>query len=152
VCGEAWRLRSSHPPFLLYAYAASTPRKHGRVEKMVGKRVRGFYTDGNGKVRPISGRRGRRVKTLFFPPKSRKYAEIVRIDSPDAARVSVKRLEAEFHSAETREKKRRVKKMMVLAANRAAASARKSSLSGRERGEFREVEAVYRNSYRGLKI
>jgi hypothetical protein len=114
----------------------------------------GFYTDRRtGKVKPITSRRRRwKGKTIFFPAKYEKYAEIVRIDNPDAARGSVKQLTEEFHKADTREKKRRIVRMMVLAANRAAAAAKKEKLSDKERREFLEVEAIYRNAYRQLKV
>ena len=42
--------------------------------------------------------------------------------------------------------------MMVLAANRAAVAAKKEKLSDKERREFLEVEAIYRNAYRQLKV
>jgi len=118
----------------------------------MGRRAIGFYTDEKGRRRPITGRRGRRPKTIFFPPKYKRYAEIVRIDSPEAARASVKILREEFNRAETAEKRRRIKRMMVLAANRAAAAAKKKDLSGKEMTEFLEVERIYRSAYRELEV
>jgi hypothetical protein len=114
------------------------------------RRTLGFYTDRAGRVRPITAGSGRR--TIFFPPRYRRYSEIVRIDNPNAARGSVEILSREFEKAKTSEKRRRIKRMTVLAANRAAAAARKRNLSDRERREFLEVEKIYREAYGRMKI
>jgi hypothetical protein len=116
------------------------------------RRVVGFYTDRRGRVRPVTVGARRRRGTIFFPPRYKRYAEIVRIDNPEAARGSVEILAREFREAGSVEKRRRIKRMMVLAANRAAAAARKRDLSDRERREFLEVERIYREAYRGLRI
>jgi len=106
--------------------------------------------------RRSSGRRGTGVptpqKSIFFPAKHPSYAEIVRIDNPDAARGSVKILLREFRNAETRAKKRRIKWMCVLAANRAKAARKKGNLSPRERREFAEVERIYRRAVEKMKL
>jgi len=112
----------------------------------------GFYTDRRtGKVKPITGRRWK-VKTIFFPPKYKKYAEIVRIDNPEAARGSVKQLTEEFHKAETKEKKRRIKRMMVLAYARAKVMSQNKNLSLAQRREAAEVAGIYREAYQKLKL
>ena len=101
-----------------------------------------------------SSRRGvsARQRTIFFPAKHPSYAEIVRIDNPDAARGSVKILLREFRNAETRAKKRRIKWMCVLAANRAKAARKKGNLSPREKREFVEVERIYRQAVEKMKL
>ncbi|RLI98295.1 MAG: hypothetical protein DRP08_08245, partial [Candidatus Aenigmatarchaeota archaeon] len=91
-------------------------------------------------------------KTIFFKPKYLKYSEIVRIDTPDAARGSVKILLREFRNAETRAKKRRIKWMCVLAANRAKAARKKGNLSPREKREFAEVKRIYREAVEKMKL
>lgn len=116
-------------------------------------RVVGFYTDRRGRVRPITARSGRGGRaTIFFPPKYKRYADIVRIDTPEAARESVRILKKEFDEAGTKAKKRRIKRMMVLAANRAEVIAGNPRVSARERAEAREVARIYREAYEGMRI
>jgi len=117
-------------------------------------RVVGFYTDEKGKVRPITARSRKRFrpKTIFFPAKHKKYAEIVKISSPEEAKVAVKMLTEEFEKKKSKAWKRKIKSMMVLAANRAAVAARNPNLSEKERREFKEVERIYREAYKKLKI
>ena len=109
-------------------------------------------------VRKRSGRRGVGAsapqRTMFGPPRYLKYSEIVRIDTPDAARGSVKILLREFENAETRAKKRKIKWMTVLAANRAAAARKRTKrpLSPREMREMMEVEKIYREAAAKMKL
>jgi len=110
-----------------------------------------------GRSRRGTGRRGTGgvpspQKSIFFPPKHPTYAEIVCIDNPDAARGSVKILLREFKEAETRNKKRRIKWMCVLAANRAKAARKKKDMSMREKREFAEVEHIYREAVKKMKL
>ena len=119
---------------------------------MVG-RVIGFYTDEKGRRRPITARRRRSVGgTVFFPPKSPKYSEIVRIDTPEAARLSVKQLKEEFDKAETREKKRRIKRYTVLAYTRSRIISENPRVSPGQRREAAEVAAIYKRAYEGMKL
>jgi hypothetical protein len=118
---------------------------------MVRRHAVGFYKDERGRTRPVTRRGGRRP-TIFFPAKYKRYADIVRIDTPEAARLSVKQLEEEFEKAETREKKRRLKKMVVLAANRAAVMSNNPRVSRKERQEAAEVEKIYRAAAGRMKL
>jgi len=101
--------------------------------------------------RRTGGKRGA-GGTIFFPPKHQKYAEIVRIDNAYSARGSVETLLKEFNEAETRAKKRRIKRVVVLAANRAKAMRKKKNLSTQERRELVEVERIYRKAAEQMKL
>jgi hypothetical protein len=116
------------------------------------RRVVGFYTDRRGRRRPITARRGRRAKTIFFPPKYKRYAEIVRIDTPEAAKLSVKQMKEEFNKAETDAKKRRLKRMVVLAMNRAKVISENPRVSAKERAEAKRVAEIYRRAAEEMKI
>lgn len=119
----------------------------------MARRVIGFYTDERGRKRPITSRRNIRPKgTIFFPPKYKKYADIVSLRTPEEAKGSVEILMKEFNNAETDEKKRRIKRVVVLAANRAMVARRKKDLSERERQEYREIEKIYRNAAEKMVI
>jgi hypothetical protein len=108
-------------------------------------KVKGFYTDEKGKVRPITAKEGRCLAkpTIFFPAKSKKYSEIVRIDTPEAAEASAVKLLKEFANARTRDKRVRIKRSVVLAENRARAMANNERLSPAQREEAREVAQIY---------
>jgi len=98
--------------------------------------------------RRIVRRRSGRIRkgSMFGPAKHPRYAEIVKIDTPKNARESCNILLREFRNAKTRDKKRRIKQMTVLAANRAEAIRAKENLSEKERREMREAEKIYRET------
>ena len=113
---------------------------------MPKRKVIGFYTDRQtGKVRPVTKRSSRSLAapTVFFPAKSKKYSEMVRIDTPKAAEDSVEKLMKEFNEAKTREKKVRIKRYTVLAENRARIMAGNERLSTEERQEAAKVAEIY---------
>ena len=114
------------------------------------RRVVGFYTDRRGRRRPVTARK--RAKTIFFPPKSKRYAEIIRIDTPEAAELSVKQMKEEFSKAETDAKKRRLKRMITLAANRAQVISENPRVSSKQREEARRVAEIYRKAAEEMKI
>jgi len=119
----------------------------------MARRVIGFYTDEKGRRRPITARKRRlRSGTVFFPAKSKKYSEIVRIDTPEAARQSVRLLKEEFEKAETRDKKRRIKRYLVLASVRARIISQNPRVSPSQRREAREVSEIYRRAYEEMKL
>jgi hypothetical protein len=91
-------------------------------------------------------------KTIFFPAKYEKYSEIISVENPDKARGSVKQMLEEFESAKTSEKRRTIKKCLVLAANRARIMSQNKRLSEKEREEAKEVYEIYKNAYEKLKI
>ena len=73
-----------------------------------------------------------RRKTIFFPPKNRRLADVISIESPAAFRRSVRTLAAGGLG-------RREKSALVLARNRAKAMLRKRGLSDKERKQLREI-------------
>ena len=82
--------------------------------------------------------------TLFGPPESEKYAEIVKMDSVDDANKSVLQLIEEFKSAETTEKRYHIYHVADLAAKRANAELNRENLSDKAKLEFTEIGAIYR--------
>ena len=120
----------------------------------MARRVIGFYTDEKGRRRPITARKrkGRRSGTVFFPAESKKYSEIIRIDTPEAARLSVKQLMDEFEKAKTRNKKRRIKRYAVLAATRARIISQNPKVSPSQRREAAEVAEIYKRAYERMKL
>jgi hypothetical protein len=74
-------------------------------------------------------------KTIFFPPKNQRLADIVSIESPAAFRRSIKVLAADGLDA-------REKRALVLAQNRARAMLRRRTLSPKERREFEEIARI----------
>jgi hypothetical protein len=77
--------------------------------------------------------RGRR-RTIFFPPRHKKLADVISIESPAAFRESIRRLRHMGIGATE-------KRALVLAQNRAKAMLKKRSLSPKER---RELETIAR--------
>jgi len=94
---------------------------------------------------------GRR-KTIFFPPKYKKYAKIITIANPRDARKAANKMVKEFRKAKTRAKKVRLKKMVVLAANRAKALLKKKNISPKERSETMQVYRIYREAAEKMQL
>lgn len=130
-------------------------RDHGMSR---GKPI-GYYTDKQGRCRPIYGAKSSRGyiarprvgapyrgRSMFFDPRYKKYADMVRLRTPEEAEGSVRMLLEEFNTAETREKKLRVKRVTINAANRAEAAGKRKDLSQKEREEFKEIHKLYREA------
>ena len=64
----------------------------------------------------------------------------------------MKKMLEEFNKAETRDKKIRLKKMVVLAANRAKVVSQNKRISDAHRLEAAKVERIYRNVARKMII
>ena len=79
-------------------------------------------------------RRGRR-KTIFFPPRHKKLAEIISIESPAAFRESIRKLKRMGIGATE-------KRALVLDQNRAKAMLKKRSLSEKERRELQAISRI----------
>jgi len=94
---------------------------------------------------------GRR-RTIFFPPKYKKYAKIITIANPRDARKAANKMLVEFRKAKTRAKKVRLKKMVVLAANRAKVIAKSGRVSPKERREMMQVYRVYREAVGKMQL
>jgi hypothetical protein len=89
-------------------------------------------------------RKKKERRTMFKPAKYEYLADIVSLESPKSAQVSVKRLEREFHSAKSRSKKMRVLKATTLAANRATAM--KIRAGPKERKELTTISLRYQRA------
>ena len=85
-------------------------------------------------TRARTSRRRARRKTIFFPPKHKKLADIISIESPAAFRRSIQALKKGGLNATE-------KRALVLAQNRAKAMLKKRNLSDKER---RELQAIAR--------
>jgi len=103
-----------------------------------GKRGPGhhFGTPGHARCSILSAMatQRRRRKTIFFPPRHKKLADIISIESPAAFRESIRKLKRMGIGATE-------KRALVLAQNRAKAMLKKRSLSAKER---RELQAIAR--------
>lgn len=99
---------------------------------------------------------GRKIKgkqnTLFFPPKSKKFAEIISIESPNKAKKSVVELEKEFKKAKFHNSKVKIKNRTVLVANRVEATLKRKNLSDKERTEFKQILRIYRQSIKRMRL
>jgi hypothetical protein len=91
-------------------------------------------------------------RTIFFPPTYQKYADIISIRSPEEARFAARTMLEEFNKAKTRAKKRRLKSMVVLAANRAKVMRKKEDLSRKEKAELVAIERIYRRTAEQMKL
>lgn len=94
----------------------------------------------------------KRKKTIFFPAKSRKLAAIVDLTSPAAARRSTAKLMKMFRAAKTRARKVKLKRAVVLAANRAFAAMKRRGLSAKEKKQLMEVGRVFRAASKRMKL
>jgi len=124
--------------------------------KKVLKPKKGYsYTNKYGtKVNVSSGKQHYRVRkyknitksrSLFSEPKYQKYSEIVEMDDPESAKVSVRKLREEFEKGE-RNKKRTIIRVTTLASNRANAMLQRENLSQNERDQFKDIKAIYENA------
>ncbi|PYO52053.1 MAG: hypothetical protein DMD84_10970 [Candidatus Rokuibacteriota bacterium] len=77
----------------------------------------------------------RRRKTIFFPPRHKKLADIISIESPAAFRESIRKLKRMGIGATE-------KRALVLAQNRAKAMLKKRSLSEKERRELQAISRI----------
>ncbi len=75
-------------------------------------------------------------KGLFFPPKSKKLADIISIASPTAFRESIRILSKKGYLT------LREYRALLLAQNRAKAMLKRKNLSARERKELKEIASI----------
>jgi len=87
-----------------------------------------------------------RTKTMFVKPKSQALADMVSLRNPSSARGSIRELGREFNQAFLKDKKLRIARATMLAANRAAATVKRRGLSMAERKEFREIARIYKTA------
>jgi hypothetical protein len=76
-----------------------------------------------------------RRRTIFFPPRHRRLAEMISIKSPAAFREGIRKLKKTGIGA-------REKRALVLAQNRARAMLRKKTLSKKERRELQQIAST----------
>ena len=98
--------------------------------------------------RRVLRRRGIRGRGsgLFKPARWRYLSEIVSFVNPEEARGSVLELKKQFENAKTRDKRLRIIRAAIYAANRAKAIAEHHpNISDRERRELLEVSEIYRD-------
>jgi len=82
-------------------------------------------------------------KTMFGKPKHKYLRDIISIRSPESATGSVRELTREFYQSKTKAKRLRIARSAQLASNRALASAKRQSVSPRERAELKKVARIY---------
>lgn len=91
-------------------------------------------------------------KGLFYEkPRHEWIAKIVTFESQKAAREAARKLLKRAEKARRRTKAV-IKKALVLAANRAEASAKRKNLSPRERRKLKKIAEIYRNAYKKIKL
>lgn len=83
---------------------------------------------------------------LFGKAKTKKYHNIVDMDTPYDAVGSVNQLEQQFRDASTKAKKERIREVAQGTANRAKAIRKRKNLSPKEKQQFKEVENIYRRA------
>ncbi len=81
--------------------------------------------------------------TMFGKAKTTYLRDIISIRSPESATGSVRELKREFFSAKTKAKRLRIARATQLASNRALASAKRETVSAREKVELRKVAGIY---------
>ncbi|MEM4271215.1 MAG: hypothetical protein QXO70_03940 [Candidatus Pacearchaeota archaeon] len=74
-------------------------------------------------------------KTMFFPAKNKRLADIISIHSPEAFMESIRT----FQKNGIQPKER---KALILAQNRAKAMLKRKNLSSMERRQFREIAKI----------
>lgn len=82
-------------------------------------------------------------KTIFFPPKWKKYGDIITFKTPGGAENAAKILMNEFNSAKTHGKRLRIFRAVQLAENRARATLNRKDLCEKERMEYGKIVNIY---------
>ena len=93
--------------------------------------------------------KGKTKRGLFFPPKNKEIAEIVKIDSPKSAKKSVKQLAGLIDKGKITIDQ--AIKYVTLAANRSKAALNRKNLSKKEKQEFKKVTEIYNDFKENLK-
>ncbi len=91
-------------------------------------------------------RKGKGKGSLFFPPKNKKMAEIIKIDSPKSAKDSIKQLRQLIDKGKITIDQ--AIKCVTVAANRSKAMLNRKNLSEKERKEMKKVAEIY-NDFKG---
>jgi len=88
--------------------------------------------------------------SIYFESKYQKYSEMIRIDTVENAKESIKQIHNEFESAKRPSKMRRLISQAVLAGNRAMVASKNPRNSQRERTESAGVEKLYRAAHKKM--
>ena len=90
--------------------------------------------------------------SMFYDTPHYQYlGKTVRMDTPENAKKSTKKLESEFKKAKTFQKKVRILRATILAKNRADAQLKRKKLSVSERSEFKQISKIYGDSAKRMK-
>jgi len=87
--------------------------------------------------------------TVFFSPRHKWLAEIIKLDTPANARRSAEKLEREFNRSNS-SRKLLILRAVNLAAIRARIGSQNRRLSQKEREEYRVIHGIYRRLYQKL--
>ena len=82
---------------------------------------------------------------LFKKHRYIKYSKMIRIDTPENAEKSGKKIIDEFRDAKNNEKKLRVARVSQYTANRVDAILKRKKLSEGERSQLKKVSQIYKN-------
>ena len=96
------------------------------------------------KLREKQGRKG-----LFFPPKNKKIAKIIRMDSVKGAKQSISKLKELIDKGDITIDE--AIKYVTCVANRADAQINRKNLSKKEKQEFRKIAKLYNDFKDRLK-
>ena len=88
--------------------------------------------------------------SISFESQYQKYSEMIRIDTVENAKESIRRIHVEFESAKRPSKMRRLISQAVLAGNRGMISAKNPRNSRRERAESAEVGMLYEKAHKTM--
>lgn len=84
-------------------------------------------------------------KTMFGPPKHKKYADIITFKSENDARIAARQMHVEFNKANTRPKRVIIIKALNLASNRAKASAKRENISSTTKRRLLAISKIYKD-------
>lgn len=91
-------------------------------------------------------------RTLFGKPENKYLSEAVEMDNIPSAKASVRELRKEFRDAETRAKRRRIKRALILAGNRGGAMSKNPQYNPDTRKEKKKIAGIYEEGYEGMDI
>lgn len=91
-------------------------------------------------------------RTLFGEAEYDYLSKTVEMDNIGSAKESVNELRKEFREAETRAKRRRIKRAMILAANRGKAMSENPQYSEGTQEEKEKIAKIYREGYEGMDL
>ena len=95
--------------------------------------------------------KGRQVGSLFRVRQYQRYSEMVHVDMPSNAELSVARLEREFMGAKKQSKQLRILRIIKQSENIAGVMVRNPRLGEAQREEARAVAEIYSKAYNKLR-